>query len=87
MTSTAGTNAEAAGSPAVEVNQEQNISQDLPLDRGPLLDQGPQEVKTISKHFAWKLFAGLCHTLNEDIKVQAAAETVTISAQMVEAAR
>ena len=46
MTSTAGTNAEAAGSPAVEVNQEQNISQDLLLDRGLLLDQGPQEVKT-----------------------------------------
>ena len=68
MTSTAGTNAEAAGSPAVEANQEQNISQDLLLDRGLLLDQGPrpQEVKTISKHFAWKLFAGLCHKLNED---------------------
>ena len=65
MTSTAGTNAEAAGSPAVEVNQEQNRSQDLPLDRGLLLDQGPQEVET--KHFAWKLFAGLCHKLNENI--------------------
>ena len=59
MTSTAGTNAEAAGSPAVEVNQEQIKSQDLLLDRGLLLDQGPQEVETISKHFAWKLFAGL----------------------------
>ena len=46
MTSTAGTNAEAAGSPAVEVNQEQSISQGLLLDRGLLLDQGPQEVKT-----------------------------------------
>ena len=55
MTSTAGTNAEAAGSPAVEVNQEQSISQGLLLDRGLLLDQGPQEVETISKHFAWKL--------------------------------
>ena len=59
MTSTAGTNAEAAGSPAVEVNQEQIKSQDLLLDRGLLLDQGPQEVETTSKHFAWKLFAGL----------------------------
>ena len=67
MTSTVGTNAEAAGSPAVEVNQEQNISQDLLLDRGLLLDQGPQEVETISKHFAWKLFAGFCHKLNENI--------------------
>ena len=67
MTSTAGTNAEAAGSPAVEANQEQNRSQDLLLDRGLLLDQGPQEVKNIPKHFAWKLFAVLCHTLNEDI--------------------
>ena len=67
MTSTVGTNAEAAGSLAVEVNQEQNISQGLPLDRGLLLAQGPQEVETISKHLAWKLFAGLCHKLNEDI--------------------
>ena len=67
MTSTAGTNAEAAGSPAVEANQEQNRSQDLLLDRGLLLDQGPQEVETISKHLAWKLFAGLCHKLNENI--------------------
>ena len=64
---TTGTNAEAAGSPAVEANQEQSISQGLPLDRGLLLDQGPQEVETISKHFAWKLFAGLCHKLNENI--------------------
>ena len=67
MPSTTGTNAEAAGSPEVEANQEQNISQGLTLDRGLLLDQGPQEVETISKHFAWKLFEVLCHKLNENI--------------------
>ena len=61
MTSTAGTNAEAAGSPAVEANQEQNRSQDLLLDRGLLLDQGPQEVKN---HFKTLCLETICRFMS-----------------------